>query len=817
MPSAVHRLLDDVGQDVRYAMRTLGRAPLFTSVAVVCLALGIAANTAMFSVFDAIVLRPLPFAAPEQLVSIGLRDQASGRRSSLHFDEYLAWRGAAKSFVALAAHSSHGVAITERQDPERVSGRLASASLFPLLGARAQIGRVFAEDDDRAGAGRVVLIGDALWRRRYGGDSSIIGKQISLDGISYTIVGVMERGFAFPSATELWMPIAPALLPPIAAAGSRTVSVVGRLRAGVDVRQAAMEASNLGERLVRELRRDRGSATSWIGDARPLGGNRLGSDEALIAMAMLGATTFLLLIACANVANLTLARAVTREREIAVRFALGAGRLRIVRQLVSESVLIALAACVAALPLVWETLRLVKGAIPPSDPFPYYMEWSLDLRTFVFAAIASLVTGMLFGMGPAMQATRGGFQRSLKDGGPSAGTSRGRRRVRDALVVAEVALALVLLVGASLFVRTFLGLRRTELGYDASRVMTMRFFLPGARYDSLQPRLAVVDEVLRRVTAIPGVEAATVSDLVPLDDEGGSSGSVVGDLGDRAPLTGTTYAAIASGWFETLGVGPTAGRTLSAADVRASVPMAVVNQTMASLLWPRANPIGRRFRLADDSARTFYEVVGVVPDIRTVKLDEDRRTPPTAYLPLRFVPTRDYALMIRARAPVSLTPALRGAIHAADPVVPVFNAWSMEEVRYLSFWMYALWSTMFAAFGLIALVLATIGVYGVIHYGVAQRTREIGVRVALGAQGRDVLQLVLGQGVRLASVGVGVGLLAALALTRVVESLLIGVSSLDAASFVGVAIFLSCVAALASYLPARRATRVDPLIALREE
>ena len=416
-----------------------------------------------------------------------------------------------------------------------------------------------------------------------------------------------------------------------------------------------------------------------------------------------------------------------------------------------------------------------------------------------------------------MQATRGGFQRSLKDGGPSAGTSRGRRRVRDALVVAEVALALVLLVGASLFVRTFLGLRRTELGYDASRVMTMRFFLPGARYDSLQPRLAVVDEVLRRVTAIPGVEAATVSDLVPLDDEGGSSGSVVGDLGDRAPLTGTTYAAIASGWFETLGVGPTAGRTLSAADVRASVPMAVVNQTMANLLWPRANPIGRRFRLAGDSARMFYEVVGVVPDIRTVKLDEDRRTPPTAYLPLRFVPTRDYALMMRARAPVSLTPALRGAIHAADPVVPVFNAWSMEEVRYLSFWMYALWSTMFAAFGLMALVLATIGVYGVIHYGVAQRTREIGVRVALGAQGRDVLRLVLGQGVRLASVGVGVGLLAALALTRVVESLLIGVSSLDAASFVGVAIFLSCVAALASYLPARRATRVDPLIALREE
>ena len=796
-------------------MRTLRRAPVFTSVAVLCLTLGIAASTTMFSVFDAIVLRPLPFAQPEQLVSLGLRDARTGRRASLRYTEYVELRREVRLLSAVGAHAGRPTSITESREPERVSGRLVSANLFPLLGTRAQLGRLFVPDDERPGTARVVVIGDALWRRRYGGDSTVVGRTISLDGVPYTIVGVVDPGFAFPSQTELWTPIGPALA--TMTAQPRGVSVVGRRRADVDSRQVAEEVRTLGARIARGLRASVADS-AWVGEVRPLGGTRLGSDEAVISAAMLGATTFLLLIACANVANLLLTRAVAREREIAVRAALGAGRGRIAAQLLTESLFIAITACAVALPIVWQALRLIKGAIPPSDPFPYYMEWSLDRYTFLFAAAAAVITGMVFGVGPALQATRGRLQDALKEGAQGTGTSRGRRAVRHSLVTGEVALALVLLVGGALFVRTFVGLRRTELGYDASRVMTMRFYLAGARYDSVPTRLALVDDVLHRVSAVPGVDAAAVSDLVPLDDEGGSMGGAVPEGREQERLPSVAYAAITEGWFASLGVGTLAGHMLSAGEQRGGTPVAVVNQTMARTFWPGTSPVGRRFRFSSDTARRWYEVVGVVPDIRTVKLDEDQRTPPTAYVPLRFVPTRDYALMVHTRlAPASLTGELRAAIHAADPVAPVFNTWTMEQVRYLSFWMYALWGTLFAVFGGIALVLATIGVYGVIHYGVSQRTREIGVRVALGAQRSDVLRLVLGQGVILAGVGVALGLVGAFALTRVVESFLIGVSPTDPASFVGVSVLLIGVAALATYLPARRATGVDPLIALRQE
>jgi predicted permease len=383
-----------------------------------------------------------------------------------------------------------------------------------------------------------------------------------------------------------------------------------------------------------------------------------------------------------------------------------------------------------------------------------------------------------------------------------------------------VALALVLLVGASLFVRTFLGLDRMALGYDPARVMTMRFYLPGARYDSASARTQLVGEVLRHVEAVPGVQRATVSDLVPLDDEGGSSGAAIADGAAQQQLPAVSYAAVAGQWFGTFGVGVTSGHTFGGAPRTSDAPVAVINQTMAATFWPAANPIGRRFHFVKDSSSTWYEVIGVAADMRTVKLDEDRITPPTAFVPLRFVPTRDYALMVRGgaqRSPASLTHDLQRAIHAADPLLPIFNVWSMNEVRYLSFWMYALWATMFAVFGGVALLLASVGVFGVIHYGVAQRTREIGVRVALGAQRTDVLRLVIGRALMLAGIGVVAGLLGAAALTRVVGSLLIGVSATDPASFAGVALLLGAIAALAGYLPARHATRVDPLVALRAE
>lgn len=816
---AIPRMSERVAGDIRYSIRALRRTPIFTSVALLCLALGLAANTTMFSVFDAIAIRQLPFPEAERLVSIALREAPSGHRASLRYAEYLAMARAARSFSGLAAYAGRMVAITESARPERVSMRLVTPSLFPLLGARAQLGRLLDPGDDQVGGARVAVIGDALWRRRYGADAAVIGHVLSLDGVPHTIVGVMERGFAYPSTSELWVPVASG-----GTLATSPVSVVGRLASDVDIRQAAQEIRLLGARVSGEQRISVGVAPSepiaanWLGDVRPLRGTALGSDEALVAAAMLGATTFLLLIACTNVANLLLARAVVREREIAVRIALGAGRGRIVAQLLTEGVVLSLTACAIALPAVRLALRAIRDAIPPSDAFPYYVQWSLDVPTFTYAAIASVATAALFSVGPALHATRGAVHESLKEGAQGSGNGRRRNVLQNTLIVVEVALALVLLVGASLFVRTFRAIDRTNLGYDPSGIMTMRFYLPGSRYDSASARLQAVRDVLRHVAAVPGVDAATVSDLIPLDDEGGSSGEAVPDRADARRFPSVAYAAVAGDWFATFGVALTAGRSFSAAESQSGAPVAVINEAMAKAFWRGASPIGRRFRFVKDSTRTWYEVIGVAPDIRTVKLDEDMGTPPTAYLPPRFVATRDYGLMVRTRRPpASLTHDLVGAIHAADPIVPVHNAWTMDEVRYLSFWMYVLWGTMFAVFGAVALVLATIGVYGVIHSGVAQRTREIGVRVALGAQRRDVLRLVLGRALVLVAIGVAAGLVGALGLTRIVESLLIGVSPTDPTSFLAMALVLGIVALVASYLPARRAMRVDPTVALRQE
>jgi predicted permease len=429
-----------------------------------------------------------------------------------------------------------------------------------------------------------------------------------------------------------------------------------------------------------------------------------------------------------------------------------------------------------------------------------------------------MATAALFGIGPALQATRGSVHESLKEGTQGSGTGRRHNGLQNALIVVEVGLALVLLVGASLFVRTFVAIDRTNLGYDPARIMTMRFYLPGSRYDSASARLQAVRDVLRQVAAVPGVDAATVSDLIPLDDEGGSSGEAVPERAEARRVPSVAYAAVTGDWFATLGVRLTAGRTFLASESQSGASVAVINEAMAKVFWRGESPIGRRFRFVKDSSRTWYEVIGVAPDVRTVKLDEDMGTPPTAFLPPRFVSTRDYGLMVRTRQPpASLTRDLARAIHAADPVVPVFNTWTMDEVRYLSVWMYVLWGTMFGVFGTVALVLATIGVYGVIHYGVAQRTREIGVRVALGAQRHDVIQLVLGRALSLVALGIAAGLVGAFGVTRVIESLLIGVSPTDPTSFLAMVLVLGGVAVVASCLPARRAMRVDPTVALRQE
>jgi predicted permease len=807
--------IEPLTRDLRYAVRALRRSPLFAGVAVSCLAIGIAASTTMFSVFDAIALRPLPFPEPRELFALSARNAASGRRAQIALETYALMERDPAPFSALAAYTGRRVAVTQGREPVLVSAQLVSPTLFPLLGVRPPLGRLLLAADDSAGSPPVALISDALWHAQFAGDRGIVGARIAIDHLPYTVVGVMPAGFKFPEMSDLWLPLSPAV--PKARRASQGASVVARLGVDRDLRQAT---ARLGA-LVNAQRRDASSGrdTAWTAAARPLGAAFVGSDERLVAAAMLGATAFLLLIACANVANLLLTRAVARHRETAVRAALGASRRRIAAQMTTEGLLLAGIACVVSLPLAWQALGWIQAAIPPSDPYPYFVHWSLDGRAFLYAATASVVTGTVFGLLPAMHVTRGRLADSLKEGTQGAGTGARGARVREGLVVAEVSLALVLLVGASLFVRTFVGLRRTDLGYDASRLMTMRVFLPGARYDSSAARTRFVEDLLRRVAAVPGVSAATVSDLIPLDDEGGSRGEAVADRSASGDVrTSIAFSGVAGAWFDTFGERLLAGRTFTERDWRDSVPVAVINARMAEGLWPNGSAIGRRFRIAADSSRTWFTVVGVTANIRVVKLDETEVEVPHAYLPFRFTPTRDYGVIVRTPLDAAaVASGTRAAIHAVDGAAPVFKVWSMDDVRYLSFWMYAVWGTIFAVFGGIALVLSAVGVYAVIFYSVAQRTHELGIRVALGARRADVVRLVLGKGLRLAGLGVVVGLIAALGLTGIVKSLLIGVSATDPLSFAGVAVVLFAIAAVASYVPAVRATRVDPLVALRAQ
>jgi putative ABC transport system permease protein len=808
--------MDSFFQDVRYAGRTLRKNPAFTTIAVVCLAMGIATNTTLFSVFNAIVLRPFPATEPERLVAVWDVNPKTGNRNAVSYPSYLDLRDKTRSFNGLAAYTGRSVAITEGTEPARVRGQLVSANLFQLLGVQPQRGRLFRRDEDAAGAPGVVLLGDAVWQRLYGGDSSVVGRVISVNNQPHTVVGIMPADFKFPQAAELWLPMAPLLHAD--RRDARSVVMLARLKGDVTLAQANADLKAVTTRLKEQYGE---SDNDFVGTARPLREDFLPNDVKLIVSTMMGAVMFVLLIAVANVANLTLTRAVGRQRELAIRAAIGAGRFRIVRQLLTEAVIVALVAGVVAIPLTWQGLRLVDMGIPAEDPIPYYMKWSLDTPTLVYTAVVSLLTGVLFGLAPAVQAARGQLTSSLKEGARGASGGARHNRLRSALVVAEVALSLVLLVGASLFVRTFVGLGHMPVGFDPSRILTMRFYLPGERYDRTLAKQQIVDDIVRRVEALPGVEAATISNTIPLDGGGAGDGVIVeGQTVEKGKEPPIFWTGVGGHWLATLGVKLESGRTFTAAELRDSARVAVIDQTMAAKLWPKEDAIGRRFRLASDTSRQAFTVIGVARNIRIEGLDDNEAPQPSAFMPYYFLPVRNHGLMVRVRegsAPASVTSAVRGAIRAADPAVPVFNVQPMQKVRELSFWQYGLFGSMFGAFGAIALFLAAIGVYGVISYGVTQRTRELGVRVALGAQRRDVVGLVVRQGMSLAGIGIGVGLLGAVGVTRVVKSLLIGVSPTDPLSFGGVAAFLAGVALLASVIPARRATEVDPIVALRAE
>ncbi len=797
--------------DWRDAARALLGSRLFTLVAVVCLTLGLATNTTMFSVFDAMFLRPLPFKDAGRLVTVTGRHPETGRRVALSFDDFKELSPALRAVDETAAYAGRTSTLTGGGEPVRVSTQLVTANLFTLLGAAPQRGRAFDGHDDRPSAPGVALISDGLWRRQFSADPDVIGRSIRLDGQVFTVVGVMPPTFRFPSQSDVWVPIAPALTAPSAA--TRGVSILGHLGPGVTLETADAE-------LRGRVLPARGSIGPRTGTARLFGAMGTGSEERVMTGALMGATTLLLVIACVNLANLLLARGAGRRREIAVRAALGASRGRIVRQLMTESLLLAMASATLALPLAWYGIRWVHDAVPATDPLgPYYVDWSLDLRTLSYAMAVAILTSVAFGLAPAFDAAGRRLLHPLREVG-GAGRGRTHRRVHQVLIVAQTALAVVLLAGASLLVRTYVGLRGVELGYDATHLMTARFYLAGSAYDDAEVRARTVDAIAGRLALIPGAEASTVSDLVPLDDQGGldAPAEVEGQTFDAGREPTVQYAGIAGRWPETFDVRLLAGRTFREREISADAPVALVNARLAATFWPGRSALGRRFRLADDPASPWLTVVGVVPDIRTVKLDESRPTPPTAYLPHRLISTRNYGLVVRTRgAPESVAAALRAAVHSVDPTIALFDAYSMEQVRWLSFWMYVLWGTLFGAFGIIALFIAAVGVYGVVFYTVVQRRREIGLRVALGARRAQVVGPMLRQVGLLSLAGLALGLVGAAATAPIVGSLLIGVPAIDPIGLTTVSALLVVMALGATWVPAWRASAVDPTIALREE
>jgi putative ABC transport system permease protein len=805
--------MNRLSQELRFAWRSILKNPAFSVIVAACIAIGIAVNTTIFSVTDAIVLRPFDFEDSERLVSLKTREPRSGNDGEVSYLDFQDWKAQARSFAGMAAFGYRSLSITDGEEPERLEGNIISWDLFQLLGTRPQLGRLFLAEEDRPGAPGVVLLSDEVWRRRYHGDSSILGTVIQVNALPHTVVGVMPPRFKFPQEAQLWIPIAG-----FARDDHRdwyNFNIFARLKPNVTVEQATSELDAMSKRLNEQY----GIREGRLGMAQSIREDLIPDDVTLVVLAMMGAVTLVLLVACANVANLMLARGSARAREIAIRTAIGAGRSAIVRQLLIESLLLALIGAVIALPLAHFGMNLLDAAMPAEDPIPYYIDWRLDYRTLIYTFGLALVTGVIFGLTPALQSTRGKLHGVLKEGGRGSVSGVKRNRLRASLVVAEVALSVVLLVGASLFVRSFLGMRNANVGFATDPLLTMRMYLPGAMYDSTSAKVQRVEDVLRRVEALPGVQAAAISNLIPIDGGGNFSQiEIEGKKYDDTERPRAFWSGVTGHWLATLGVPLLAGRNFTESEALDSMPVAVVTQDFAKRFFTDGDPLGRRFRVYGDSAAPYFTIIGVIADFRYSSLDDTDLPVGAAYVPYPYMFARNNGLVVRtAGNPINLTSAVREQIRASDPKVPVYDVMDMNDVKRLSFWQYQLFGWMFGIFGVIALALAAIGVYGVISFGVTQRTQEIGVRVALGAQRRDVMRMIVMNGLTLAGVGIGVGALAAFGVTRVVRSLLIGVSPTDPISFGWVAVFLAMVVAVASYFPARRAMAVDPIIALRAE
>ena len=801
--------LERLGQDLRFGLRMLRKNPGFSLIAILTLALGIGANTAIFSVINAVLLRPLPYDHAEQLVMVYTRTQREVRQP-VSWPDLRDWQEQNQSFSDLAAFVPQSVNLTGRAEPGRVIGGFVSANFFTLLRVNPALGRAFTQGEDEAGAERVAIVNHAVWRDRFGADPNLVGQTVTLNGQVFTIVGVMPEGFRSPySEVDVWLPIHhhPGFLLDRRAS---ILEVLGRLKPQVTIQQAQTEMEVLAARLAQQY-----PATNAERSVSLYGLQSLLVEPVQAKLWVLfAAVGFVLLIACANVANLTLSRALTRQREITLRVALGASRPRIVRQLLTESLLLSLAGSLVGLGLgKWGMDALVANS---SVSLPPGVAVTIDPYVFGFAFGLALLTGIGFGLFPALRLSRPDLHHVLKEGGRISGLGTTGNRFRDSLVVTQVALAFVLLIGAGLMVRSFVHLLRVNPGFEAKNVLTLEYRLPRNKYPDPQQQWRFHQQVVANVTALPGVQAAAVFFSVP---NGAGIGTTEFMLPDRpTPPAGQwpqaqTNRADAH-YFRTMNIPLHRGRVFVEQDHPQSPPVIVINETMARRFWPDEDPVGKSVTLQEP--KLTATVIGVVGDVKHNGLAEPAQ--PQLYLSFAQQPHIFASLAVRTTSDALMfSNAVRNAIWAIDKDQPVWKVRTMEWLLDRANGSQRFLMQVLAALAILALILAAVGIYGVLSYAVSQQTRDIGIRLALGAQTHDILTLVLKRGVGLVLLGVTMGCVTSLAMTRLISGLLFGVTATDPLTFGGIALLLTLVAILACWVPARRATKVDPIIALRHE